>query len=49
MDLKLWDLNSGNELDSISLRRADPLSVGFELQFQDITNYTHPWNAGITR
>ena len=40
--LRVWDLNSGTELDSISLRRADPLSVGFQLQFQDITNYTHP-------
>ena len=24
------------------MRKADPLSVGFQMQFQDITNYTHP-------
>ena len=40
--LKLWDLNSGNEVPSTTMRRANPLSVGFELQFQDITEFTHP-------
>ena len=40
--LKVWTLNSGEELSSTTLRRADPLSLGFELQFQDVTNYTHP-------
>ena len=40
--LKLWDLNSGNEIPSMSMRRAEPLSVGFQLQFQDISEYTHP-------
>ena len=40
--LKIWTLNSGEELESTTLRRADPLSLGFELQFQDVTDYTHP-------
>ena len=40
--LKMWELNSGQEVPPISMRRADPLSVGFELQFQDISNFTHP-------
>ena len=40
--LRMWDLNSGQETDSTTLRRADPLSLGFELQFQDVTEYTHP-------
>ena len=40
--LKAWDLNTGDEVDSTTLRRADPLSLGFQLQFQDVTNYTHP-------
>ena len=40
--LRLWDLNSGTEVSEMSMRRAAPLSVGFQLQFQDITNYTHP-------
>lgn len=40
--LKIWTLNSGEELDTTTLRRADPLSLGFELQFQDVTDYTHP-------
>jgi len=40
--LRMWDLNSGDEIPSMSMRRADPLSVGFQLQFQDITEYTHP-------
>ena len=40
--LRIWDLNSGEEKDSTTLRRADPLSLGFQLQFQDVTEYTHP-------
>ena len=40
--LRMWDLNTGNEVPPTSMRRADPLSVGFELQFQDITEFTHP-------
>ena len=40
--LRMWDLNTGNEIPPTSMRRADPLSVGFELQFQDITEFTHP-------
>ena len=40
--LKIWSLSSGEELESIALRRADPLSVGFQLEFKDVSNYTHP-------
>ena len=40
--LRVWDLNSGDEVSSVSMRKADPLSVGFQMQFQDVTNYTHP-------
>ena len=40
--LRVWDLNSGDESSSVTMRKADPLSVGFQMQFQDITNYTHP-------
>ena len=40
--LRVWDLNSGAQADSVTMRRADPLSLGFQLQFQDVTNYTHP-------
>jgi len=40
--LKAWMLNSGDEVDATTLRRADPLSLGFQLQFQDVSNYTHP-------
>ena len=40
--LKIWNLNSGVEFETTSLRRADPLSLGFQLQFQDVSNYTHP-------
>jgi len=40
--LKVWNLNNGDEVESTMLRRADPLSLGFQLQFQDVTNYTHP-------
>ena len=40
--IKLWEINSGNEVPSTSIRRADPLSVGFELEYQDITEFTHP-------
>jgi len=40
--LKVWTLNTGDELASTNLRRANPLSVGFQLQFQDVTDYTHP-------
>ena len=40
--LRVWDLNSGAEVSSMSMRKAVPLSVGFQLEFQDVTNYTHP-------
>ena len=40
--LKIWTLSNGDELEGTTLRRADPLSVGFQLEFQDVTNYTHP-------
>ena len=40
--LRMWNLNTGDEVPPTSMRRADPLSIGFELQFQDITEYTHP-------
>ncbi|MBT4066193.1 MAG: hypothetical protein HOE76_03140 [Euryarchaeota archaeon] len=40
--LKIWTLNTGDELEPTTLRRADPLSLGFQLQFQDVSNYTHP-------
>jgi len=40
--LRMWNLNTGDEVPPTSMRRADPLSVGFELQFQDITEFTHP-------
>ena len=40
--LKVWSLNTGDEVESFDLRRADPLSLGFQLQFQDVTDYTHP-------
>ena len=40
--LRMWNLNTGNEVPPTSMRRANPLSIGFELQFQDITEYTHP-------
>ena len=39
--LQGWHLNSGNEVTD-SMRRANPLSVGLDLTFTDITNYTHP-------
>ena len=38
----MWDLNSGEEYETTTLRRADPVSLGFQMQFQDVTNYTHP-------
>lgn len=40
--LKIYDLNSGSEYETTTLRRADPLSLGFQMQFQDVSNYTHP-------
>ena len=40
--LRMWDLNSGEEYETTTLRRADPVSLGFQMQFQDVTNYTHP-------
>jgi len=40
--LRIWTLNNGDEVESTMLRRADPLSLGFQLQFQDVSNYTHP-------
>ncbi len=40
--LKGWDINSGDEVPEGYLRRADPLSIGLELSFTDVTNYTHP-------
>ena len=39
--LQGWHLNSGTEVTD-SMRRASPLSVGLDLTFTDITNYTHP-------
>ena len=40
--LKIYDLNSGSEYETTTLRRADPLSLGFQMQFQDVSKYTHP-------
>jgi hypothetical protein len=40
--LRGWELNSGTEVPGGYLRRADPLSIGLQLAFTDVTNYTHP-------
>ena len=40
--LKGWHTNGGQEVDSITMRRANPLSIGFNMQFTDVTNMTHP-------
>ena len=40
--LRIWDFSSGDEYETTNLRRADPMSLGFQMQFEDVTNYTHP-------
>lgn len=40
--MRVWDFTTGEEMDSTTLRRAAPLSLGLQLEFEDITDYTHP-------